>query len=167
MLFIQNLQILRSLCLNVYGLSTLVINQETLYNQSLLNQHPMNYAINGRLKSYYLNYAQENRKLIMEFLENEISLFEKTQQFNGCKKEQDKAKIQTIINDLTTKKNNCKSKLDNLQATMKFELILNSKEVDFNERQRMEYVISQYYKHFNKATTKEAKRKIKKLLEKC
>ena len=52
----QNLKIIRSICLNIYGLSTLVINHENLYNNNLFNEKPEAYGIKACSKKHYLEY---------------------------------------------------------------------------------------------------------------
>ena len=57
----QNLKILRSICINIYGLSTLVINHQELYNDTFFTEHPSIYGIKAYQKSYYLEYAEKRK----------------------------------------------------------------------------------------------------------
>lgn len=165
-LFEQNLKILRSICLNVYGLSTLVINHEGLYSNHFLNQSPRDYGIRAISKNIYLEFAKTRKNIMMKILDCEISLYEKTKQLNNCTNESAKEKIHEIIKNINLKKSTLENELNCLQEKMKFEPYIMQNASDFYERYKIDRAISEYYEHFNKATTINAKKKIKKVISK-
>ena len=165
-LFDHNLKILRSICLNVYGLSTLVINHEGLYSNYFLNQYPEYYGIFAISNNIYLELAKNRKNLMMKILDCEISLYEKNQQLNNCKDEAIKKKVQEIIDNIEEKKDLLENELNSLPAKMKFQPYIMKNASDFYEVDKINRAIDMYLEHFDKATTKEAKRKIKKVISK-
>lgn len=162
----QDLKILKSIYLNTYGLSTLVINHETLYNSYFLNQHPESLGLQAYLKKPYLDYANKRKTLIMKGLEIQIALDAKLDQFSKCKSEIGKQKIEENIKELTNKIETIKNEIDNIERNMRFNLIVKPDGVDFQKKQLFEGIINQYYSHFYKAKTDDDKRKIRKIIGK-
>lgn len=162
----NNLKIMRSVCLNIYGLSTLVINHENLYNNHFLNQHPSEYGIKACMKSSYLEYAQKRKNIIMNILENEIALFSKQDQFNRCKDDKAKSKIQLIMNNLLAKKGLYENELYNLHISTNFERIVKVEKIDKQQKVKLENAIDKYFNHFYNASTIESKKKIRKIIGK-
>ncbi|MBO5375685.1 MAG: hypothetical protein J6A52_02425, partial [Bacilli bacterium] len=160
----KNLNILRSICLNVYGLSTLVINHENLYKQHFLNRNPSEFGIYACSKSPYLEYANKSKSIVMKILDSEIKLFKKQEQLKGCTNEQAKVKLQQDINSIKTEISNHETTLDSLVGTLKFDEVIKEEDIDYDKKQKLENTIQTYFKHFHDATTVEAKRKIKKLI---
>ena len=160
----KNLNILRSICLNVYGLSTLVINHENLYKQHFLNRNPSEFGIYACSKSPYLEYANKSKSIVMKILDSEIKLFKKQEQLKGCTNEQAKVKLQQDINSIKIEISNHEATLDSLVPTLKFDEVIKEEDIDYDQRQKLENTIQTYFKHFHDATTVEAKRKIKKLI---
>ena len=159
-----NLKTMRSICVNVYGLSTLVINHENLYNDSFFNQHPSLYGIHACQKSSYLEYAQKRKSLIMKILDTEISLFTKQQQFNNCPDNNIKTKIQIMINNLISKKSLYESELYKLSGLTQYERIIKPDEIDYKQKAKMENLIDKYFNHFYAAKSVTAKKKLKKVI---
>ena len=160
----NNLNVLNSILLNVYGLSTLVINHENLYNPFFLNQHPSKYKIKACLKSSYLDFANKRKNIIIKILENEISIFLKKEQYKSCNNNNAKVKIQVMINNLQAKKTIYETELYNLSSIMHFEQITKFKDVDYKQKGKLEDIINQYFEHFDKATTINSKNKLKKII---
>ena len=159
-----NLEMMRTIFLNVYALSTLVINHENLYNEQFFNQSPSNYGIYACSKKYYLEYAQKRKKIIMKILETELALFSKREQFNHCSDGNIQAKIQLMITNLLSKKAVYENELCNLYTSTNFDQIVRTNEVDYDKKEKIEKVISKYFEHFDDATTLEGKKKIKKII---
>lgn len=161
----QDLKILRSIYLNIYGLSTLVINHETLYNTHFLNRKPSEFGLQAHLKRPYLEYANKRKKLIMKGLDIQILLANKQEQLNKCNNIDAKKKIQVSINDLTIKLVEIEKDLNNLVYTIGFDQVIKSDNVNYQEQQRLDTIINQYFIHFNSANI-DAKKKIRKVIGK-
>jgi len=160
----QDLNTLRSILLNVYGLSTLVINHETLYNQHFLNSNPSEFEIYAIHKRPYLEYANKCKSTIMKLLEIEISLFSKQDQLNKCTNETAKKKIQSNINDLNLKLETLKEDLNTLSSTIGFDPVVKQNEVNHKVKEFISKGFEKYYDHFEKAKTVESKKKIRKII---
>lgn len=161
----QNLKILRSICINIYGLSTLVINHQELYNDTFFTEHPGIYGIKAYQKSHYLEYAEKRKSLILKILETENAIYTKQKQLKECNIQIVKSKIQTIIGVLETKKEVYVNELNNLAQTLKFERIENHKACNLENKQKLEEGLEKYYQHFKAAKEAENKWKIQKVIE--
>lgn len=80
--FYKNLNILRTICINTFGISTLVINNNDLYKQY--------YEKNNSIQSFftmaytnhdYLVIAKDHKKIILDILEQELKDIEKNINF--------------------------------------------------------------------------------------
>ena len=162
----QDLKILQSIYLNIYGLSTLVINHETLYNKHFLNRKPFEFGINAYLKRPYLEYASKRKTLIMKSLDIQILLANKQEQISKCNNDNAKKIIQANINDLTTKLEEIDKDLINLAPTISFDKVIKHDLINHQQRQKLETIINQYFSDFNTATKTEEKRKIRKVIGK-
>lgn len=137
MIFNQKMKKLRSICLNVYGLSTLVINQENLYNKYFLNQNPRDFNIMAGSKQKYLDYAAERKKIIMELLALDILLFEKKEQLSKCKSEETKYFLNNKINGFMQKKINFENDLCKLENVMQFEPMINKNMINYQKMEKL------------------------------
>jgi len=160
----QDLKVLRSIYLNIYGLSTLVINHETLYNTHFLNREPSEFGLQAHLKRPYLEYANKRKNLIMKGLDIQISLANKQTQLNKCSNIDAKQKIQANINDLTIKLSEIKKDLNSLANTTGFDRIIKYNNINQQELYKLETIINKYFSHFNSTNNTTAKKKIRKLI---
>ena len=160
----QDLKILRSIYLNTYGLSTLVINHENLYNPHFLNKDPLEFGIRAKLKRPFLEFITKQKSLTMNRLELEITLFNKQEQFNKCSNEEAKKKIQATIDDITKKIEQIKRDSSNLADAIGFDIVENLDKIDYQKRQKLLYLIDTYFYHFDKANNVDAKKKIRKVI---
>ena len=160
----NNKKILKSICLNVYGLSTLVINHENLYNDKFFNAHPSMYGIKACQKNSYLEYATKRKTIILKILETEIALFSKKEQLKFCNNDNIKSKIQSFVDSLQTQKELLEDELTNLQLTLNFERVEKTNNINIYEKNKLENIIKTYTKHFYESKTVETKRKILKII---
>lgn len=160
----QNINILRNILLNVYGLTTLVINHEGLYSQHFTNTHPSNFGIKAFSKKPFYEYYQKRRRYSVEILKLEAKLFMKQEQLSKCKDEKAKVKIQNDITTLENEKQKYVQNLLSLHMTVGYEEIVQTQFIDHKEREDLENTINKYYENFNKAKTYEAKLKIIKVI---
>lgn len=160
----NNKKILKSICLNVYGLSTLVINHENLYNDKFFNAHPYMYGIKACQKNSYLEYATKRKTIILKILETEIALFSKKEQLKFCNNDNIKSKIQSFVDSLQAKKELLEEELTNLQLTLNFERVEKTNNLNIYEKNKLENIIKTYTKHFYESKTVETKRKILKII---
>ena len=162
----QDLNTMRSILLNVYGLSTLVINHETLYNSHFLNRHPYEFKIRAIHKRPYLDYASKCKTSIMKLLELEITLFTKQEQLSKCTNETAKQKIQANINDINEKMKNEKEVLNNLGNTIGFDPVIKNSHINYQKKDNLNMKINQYFSHFYAAKDIKTKQKIRKIIGK-
>ena len=160
----KNLKVLRSIGLNVYGLATLVINHESLYNESFFNLHPSDYGIMACIKSSYLEFAQRRKNILMNILDTEIALFSKREQYNNCNNDSIRAKLQLMIDGLISKRELYEKELCDLASSMNFERITKESDIDYKEKEKIDSVISDYFDHFYGASTISDKRRVKKVI---
>ena len=164
MILNRDLNILRAIYLNVYGLSTLVINHETLYSPHFLNNKPSEFRLFAIQKKSYLDYVTKQKSMIMKYLDVQITLFAKKEQLQNCNDEGGKKKIQSNINDLNLKLKTLENELYDLTNTLGFEPISYKKEIDYKKTEQLDNIINQYYEHFYAAKSVDGKKKIKKIL---
>jgi len=160
--FNDNMNILKNICLNVYGLSTLVINQNNLYNPLLLNQNPSEYNLFAYSKQKYLNYADEARDLIGKIFEKEIKLYEKNEQLSKCS---DKKGIEHLTKEISKLESDEKSLQEKLEK-LEFKPYINYLKIDEKKLAKINNMLDCYYSHFYRAKSVEGKRKILKIIKK-
>ena len=167
-LYQKNLSLLRTICLNAYGLATLVINQESLYNPYFLNQSPRQYNIISRSKQPLIDNLNEEKSTLIKLLEKEITLFEKETQLNKCKSPHGITVLQNTISSLNTEISDLLIHFNYLreqrsinrecrQETIPQKLIFDKEKIDVLIRKNLEY--------FNHAPNKRAKNNIKNLIK--
>lgn len=164
--FNSNIKSLREICLHAYGLSTLVINQENLYNQYFLNKNPSEYGVTACTKQKYLDYANEEKKLIIKIIEKEIRLYDKNNQLSNCSQETAKKLLIKDIQKITTDYKTLKQELADLKVKHNYRPYINYGK---KENKKMEYIqkaLEQYYSHLHKANSVKDKIKIKKIISK-
>ena len=161
----QNIKVLKSLFLNIYGIATLVINQENIYNGYFLDKTPEEYNISAMDKQTYKDLADLKRKLEIEILEKRIILPQIESQYNNCKKkgktekqEMLKDKLDNIENEI----NDLKDKLRETAQELDYRRVIKGTEKDIAKMQNLEYSIGQLYEAFDKVTSKDDKTRIKK-----
>lgn len=160
--FNDNMNILKNVCLNVYGLSTLVINHENLYNSLLLNSNPSEYNLFAYSKQKYLKYADQEKDLIGKIFGKEIKLYEKNEQLSKCSDKKGIEHLTKEIEKLESDKKNIQEELENL----KFKPFVSYYKKNDKEIEKVNSMIDCYYGHFYKANSVDAKRKILKLIKK-
>lgn len=164
-MYSETKKVLRSLCLSVYGLSTLVINHEGLYSSHFLGQSPGQYGIVAYSKSKYLEYCNAEKRLIMTILDLEIKLFPKLSQLEQCKNENARIKLQADVDELNRQKTSAQNDLLDLRATMKFEPLIKRELMGKDDDPHCyDKKLDEYYSHFFKAKTAKGKKKVKKVI---
>lgn len=164
-LYYANENILKSLLINIYGITTLVTNQETLYNQYFLNKTPEEYNIYAIDKNTYKEDANKKRILEINILEKEIMISKIQEQKNNCKDENIKTKLKNKINTLEQEKSKLKEQLKKISQEMDYRIVVKGNEKEIIKKQKLENAIKSLYEGFNK-TNKENKLKIKKQINK-
>lgn len=160
----KDLKTLSSIYLSVYGLSTLVINQESLYNNLFLDEKPSHFGLRVSIKQKYLDYANKRKTLIMEILDLKISLYRKQDQLNKCPNNIAKQKIQEDINKLTLTLEQYKNDLNKLEDTIKFDRVINHHEYDKENTDTIYNLLNHYSNHFESAKKVESKKQIRKII---
>ena len=164
-MYSETKKVLRSLCLSVYGLSTLVINHEGLYSSHFLGQSPGQYGIVAYSKNKYLEYCNAEKRLIMTILDLEIKLFPKLSQLEQCKNESVRIKLQADVDELNRQKTSAQNDLLNLRNTMKYEPFIKRELMDKDDDPSLfDKELDEYYSHFYKAKTAKGKKKVKKVI---
>lgn len=160
----KDLKTLSSIYLSVYGLSTLVINHDTLYNNHFQHENPSYFGLRVSIKQKYLDYANKRKSLIMEILNFQISIYRKQEQLNKCPNETAKQKIQEDINKLNLTLEQYKNDLNKLADTMKFDRVINHHEYDAQNNDAIYNLLDHYFHHFESAKKVEAKKQIRKII---
>ena len=158
----NNLKMLRSICLNVYGLATLVINHENIYNDYFQGLYPQEYKLLAYTKQPYTDYANKRKNIIMKILKKEIDLFEKKEQLSKCNSETGKNKIKEIITNIEQEINNLHKDLENNNYSFIPHIIEEYRNI--SESEKLDSVIKRYYEHFSNAKTVPIKEKIKEII---
>lgn len=160
--FQNNLKTLRSICLNIYGLSTLVINHKDLYDSYFQNLNPEIYGIRAYSKQTYLDYANNRKNLIMKILKLQIDLFSKKEQLNNCTNEQAIVKITGVIDKIEEDIKKIYSELIILDTGFQPFVRKNPKYV--NDKEKFDKIIDRYFGHFSDANRVDDKKKIRKII---
>lgn len=160
--FIDNMNILKNICLNVYGLSTLVINQGNLYNSLLFNQDPSEYNLFAYSRKKYLDYASNEKNLMVKLLEKDIKLFQKNEQLSRCTNEKG---IICLTNDINVLENDKKCIFEEKEKN-NVKLYIDSSKKDDKKIKEINYKLDWLYNHFYRANSVDAKKKIIKIVKK-
>lgn len=160
----ENLKALRAICLNVYGLATLVINHEDLYDDFFLEQSPQAYGILAYSSKPFIDYATTERKLILEVLEKDISIFDDQTALKDCENPKGIEFRTNRLNRLMAEREALVEKIRQLSTEMKFEGYINYDVYNYEEHDKLMSELDLLYEHFNKASTIEGKRAVKKVI---
>lgn len=160
--FNENMNILKNICFNVYGLSTLVINQNNLYNSLLLNQNPCEYNLVAYSRQKYLDFANKEKSLIVKILEKEMKLFQKKEQLSKCSDNQGIIHLTNEIKKLEIDKKLFQEEIEKLN----FKPYINYSRKDNKKVNNVYSKLDCFYNHFYSANSIEDKRKIVKIIKK-
>lgn len=160
----DNLKILRSICLNVYGLATLVMNHEDLYNDFFLNKSPQEYDIMAYSTKRFIDFATEERKLILDYLEQEIVVFDDSEALKTCTNPKGIEFRTKRMEKASKERDRIGKKISGLENEMKFERYINQELFNGEYHQNLLYKVNELYEHFKNASTVEGKRDIKKAI---
>lgn len=166
--FYKTINILRTICINTYGICTLVINNNDLYKQyyEKNNNDISDLCTVAYTNQDYLECARNKKRIILDILEQEIKLFERQKQLQNCTKEEDILKLKTIVNTNLNKINQLKQELNNLEKNINFVPYINYNNYSPKRNNEISNSINNYYDHFHKSQTIEGKKKIKKSISK-
>ncbi len=165
----QNLNLLRTICLNAYGLATLVINQDTLYTPYFLNQSPRQYNIIARTKQPLIDNLNKEKSILIKLLEKEITLFEKQNQLTKCKNQKGINLLNQTITSLNTEISNLIIDFNDLREKRQLNRQCRQETLPISfihEKEKLEELIRKNLDYFNRAPDKKAKNNIKNLIKK-
>ena len=126
---------LREICLSVYGISLLVINDSSIYSDDFLNMNPKEFKLNAYEKQPYMDYLIRKKKNIMDVLEKEIQLFSYSEQLSKCTNSEGKAKINNNINSLENEISSLCKDYDNYIRNFHYNIFFNTPEYE-DEREK-------------------------------
>ncbi len=167
-LYQRNLALLRTICLNAYGLSTLVINQENLYTPYFLDQSPRQYSITARTKQPLIDNLNKEKSTLIKLLEKEITLFEKQNQVTRCKSPKGLTILKQTITDLNTDISDLIIELNDLREQRQINKYCRQESLPpelVHDKEKLEELIRKNLEYFNRAPDKRAKTNIKNLLK--
>ena len=98
--FFRNQEQARIICLTALAISTLVINQESIYNKFYEGQGPQQYSIIARTKKPLKENLEKYRSKHIELIQKEIQLQDKENEYNNCTNETRKPIIKTDLESL-------------------------------------------------------------------
>lgn len=159
-LFTKNRDILRTLCINVYGISTLVINKETIYNDSFLNEKPENYVTSAYDSTLYIELAQKKREQELKKLRIKKVIFELQKNYDNCKTDISKARVNTAIREKEQDIKKTDIELYKIAQTMDHILVSRANYKELEDKRKLEQAIKKLYDGFEKATTLDGKDKV-------
>lgn len=157
-------KILKSLLINVYGITTLVTNQETLYNPCFLNQTPEEYSIYAIDKNTYIEDANKKRVLEIKILELEIIIKKLKEQKNNCKDKTIQQKLENKIKIKEQEQNTLTQELYKLAQEMDYRIVLKATKDDYIKKAQLEQDINILYKEFKIKKDLETKKKLNQLM---
>ena len=163
-LFAKNRDILRTLCINVYGITTLVINQETLYNDHFLNERPEKYVTSAYETQPYIDNAIKKRKLELEKLRILTRKFEQQNNYDRCQNNIGKARILTNIRELETEETKVNIELYKLAQAMDRLIVSRASYKQQEDKIKLEQAIKKLYDCYENAKTKDGKEKVSKAI---
>ncbi len=164
----QNLALLRTICLNSYGLATLVINQDTLYTPYFLDQSPRQYNIQARTKQPLIDNLNKEKSTLIKLLEKEITLFEKEKQRDKCKNPGGLTILNNTISSLNTEISDLIIELNDIREQRAINRYCRHDTLPQNflhEKEKIEELIRKNLDYFNRAQDKKAKNNIKNLMK--
>ena len=165
-LYYKNENILKSLFLNIYGIATLVTNQQNIYNTHYINEKPEDYCIFAADKNTYKELMEIKRKLGISILECDIKISQIEDQYNNCKEENKKKLLEQKITDLNKSKQELKQKHYEISQELDYRIVIKGTENDKKRMEKLLIGIENLYTHFYKTTSKDNRMKIKKAINK-
>ncbi len=135
---------LLTILLNVYGITTLVINFDDFY-KGKYDRTPLTYGMTVKSKQPVINYENRKKELINRLLTKEIKKFEKLQEY---KVNPSNNKIK-VINKIQSSIDDTNDILDNLGKDMYLEKVYDPNKIDVRTRDYLLNQISNTYKLFD------------------
>lgn len=166
-LYYSNENILKSLFLNIYGITTLVVNQETLYNQHFLNERPEEYGIQAMNKNTYFELADLKRKLEVRLIESDIVIPQLEEQYKRCTDDNKKELLNNKLNGLKLEKTKTREQFYQVANELDYRRVIKGTEADLNMMSTLENNIEILYSNFRNAMTNKEKFELKKQLKKA
>lgn len=109
-----NLEQARIICLTAFAISTLVINQDSIYNSFYDGQNTQQYRIKARTKKPLEENLDKERQYEIELLKTEITLAEKRDQLTKCKSASGQKALNGSISKLEKTKKDLDEKLEKI-----------------------------------------------------
>lgn len=160
----NGINILRSICFNIHGLTTLVINHEDLYNDYYQNEKTSDYNINAYSTDKFIEYKEQERRLYLQTLDKEILLFSKQEQLDKCTDKKGIINLTTSIKNILLDKDKIEKQIENLATTLNYIQYTNENRRDINKQRQLYNKLDKYKNHFYCANSEEAKKKLKKII---
>lgn len=98
--FFRNQEQARIICLTALVISTLVINQESIYNKFYDGHGPQQYSIIARTKKTLHENLEKFRSTEIELIQKEVQLADKELEYTNCKDETRKPIIKADVDSL-------------------------------------------------------------------
>lgn len=98
--FDRNLEQARIICLTALVISTLVINQDSIYNKFYDGHGPQQYSIIARTKKPLHENLETTRSKHIELIQKEVQLADKENEYNNCTVESRKPIIKADVDSL-------------------------------------------------------------------
>ena len=165
-LYYQNENILKSLLINIYGIATLVTNQQNIYNTHYINEKPEDYNIFAADKNTYKDLMEIKRKLGISILECDIKITQIEEQYNNCKDNNKKQLLEQKLKELNKLKNTSKEKNFEITQELDYRIVSKGTKKEIEKMNKLLKGIEKLYNHFYKTTSKDNRIKIKKAINK-
>lgn len=157
---------LRTICINAYGICTLVINNNSLYKQYYENNNISSLHTTVYTHQEYLECEKKRKDIILDILDQEIKLFDNQTQLEKCTKTKGVLYLKSSISNILNKKAQLKQDLNDLEKNINFIPYINYSNYNSERNNEISTSLNNYYNHFQKAKTIEGKKKVKKVISK-
>lgn len=166
--FKRNYLLIETILINIYGLNTLVINNEE-YLEFYKNEESSRFILNAKNKRPFMDFTTKRKELLTKLLERKIDLDRLLKQKENCEKN-DKSdivldKIQPNIDLLLEEVKNINSELHDIIVDFNYKVSLPDSIVDSKELNDTIAEIYTYKSMFEETKSEESKKELVSILD--
>ena len=166
--FDRNLEQARIICLTALIISTLVINQDSIYNEFYDGHGPQQYGLIARTKKPLHENLEQFKTKDIELIQKEVQLADKENEYANCKDETRKPIIKQDIDNLKEKIDELKEELNLLyDARMNHKQFTGTHTVDKTKREieQLELTLRAQIDNYKAIKSKKDKKRRKLVLD--
>lgn len=166
--FFRNQEQARIICLTALIISTIVINQESIYNKFYDGHGPQQYSIIARTKKPLKDNLETTRSKHIELIQKEVQLADKESEYNNCSNESRKPIIKADIDSLKQQVEDLKIELNLLyDERMDHKQFTGTPTVDKTKREieQIELLLKSQIENYKSIKSKKDKKRRKLVLD--